>query len=64
MTDDEDRINWGINKQISACLHPRVQSMNGRIVCPDCPATFAVMMKPRKARPFVTSGAVEENDDR
>jgi len=52
MTDDEDRINWGLNKQINACTHSRIQSNNGRLTCPDCPAGFAVVMKPRKARPF------------
>jgi len=53
MTDDEDRMNWGINKQIQACRHPHVRSEDGRVMCPDCAATFAVVLKPRNAQPFV-----------
>lgn len=52
MTDAEDAHNAGLNELIHACLHADIKRHDGKLWCKKCPAQFAVVLFPRRAKPF------------
>lgn len=59
MTEDEDAHNGVLNEIIKACPHSVItrDAATGQIRCGHCPARFAVVLFPRKARPRPISEA-------
>ena len=61
MTDAEDAHNAQLNELIAHCRHETVGWYEGQIRCGHCPARFAVVMFPRRAKAW--SIDVDEFDE-
>lgn len=59
MTEAEDAHNAELNELIRACKHEQIASHDGIVRCGKCPARFAIMLFPRRAKPHIFL----ENDD-